>query len=194
MTADLSMAFEAARSVWDAADDTHLGDVKLHEVVFPKPVFTDDERDAQAALLKATEWTQPAVGAASLACRAVLNLVGLNADMMAGHSFGEISALAAAGALTDADVLRDRAAARRADGRSQRIGRRHARADRVAKGGRAVARHLGASAARCRQRQRAAAGRPFGERRVDRRSAAARRAPPVLARPASRLRPHFIRR
>ncbi len=106
MTADLSMAFEAARSVWDAADDTHLGDVKLHEVVFPKPVFSDDERDAQAALLKATEWTQPAVGAASLACRAVLNLVGLNADMMAGHSFGEISALAAAGALTDADMLR----------------------------------------------------------------------------------------
>ena len=106
MTADLSMAFEAARSVWDAADDTHIGDIKLHEVVFPKPVFTDDEKDAQAALLKATEWTQPAVGAASLACRAVLHLVGLDADMMAGHSFGEISALAAAGTLADADVLR----------------------------------------------------------------------------------------
>lgn len=106
MTADLSMAFEGARSVWDAADDTHLGDIQLHEVVFPKPVFTDEEKDAQAALLKATEWTQPAVGAASLACRAVLNLVGLNADMMAGHSFGEISALAAAGALADADMLR----------------------------------------------------------------------------------------
>ncbi len=106
MTADLSMAFEAARSVWDAADDTHIGDIKLHEVVFPKPVFTDEEKEAQAAQLKATEWTQPAVGAASLACRAVLNLVGLNADMMAGHSFGEISALAAAGALTDDDMLR----------------------------------------------------------------------------------------
>ena len=56
--------------------------------------------------LKQTEYTQPALYAHSLAALAVLEQEGLRPDMVAGHSLGEYSALAAAGALSFEDGLR----------------------------------------------------------------------------------------
>jgi acyl transferase domain-containing protein/NADP-dependent 3-hydroxy acid dehydrogenase YdfG len=104
MGADLAIHLPAARSVWDAAAGHEPGDRPLHRVVFPPPAFTDEERDAQQALLTATEWAQPALAAQSMALLAVLTRVGLRPDCVAGHSFGELTALHAAGAL-DADTL-----------------------------------------------------------------------------------------
>jgi malonyl CoA-acyl carrier protein transacylase len=104
MGADLAMQLPAARAAWDAAAALRMGDRPLHRVVFPIPVFTEAERQEQQALLTATEWAQPALAAHSLALLGVLNACGLRPDCVAGHSFGELVALHAAGAY-DADTL-----------------------------------------------------------------------------------------
>ncbi|WP_394833700.1 SDR family oxidoreductase [Pendulispora rubella] len=99
MGADLAMAFDAAREVWDDAAALQFDGAPVHEVVFPRPVFTDADRDAQAARLTATEWAQPAIGVTSLAALSVLREAGVHPDAVGGHSFGEVTALCAAGAL-----------------------------------------------------------------------------------------------
>ncbi|MGK3990388.1 SDR family NAD(P)-dependent oxidoreductase [Sorangium sp. So ce136] len=106
MGADALMTFDAARAAWDAAADVAIGDAPLQEVVFPRPVFSDEDRRAQEARLRETRWAQPAIGATSLAHLALLEALGVRADAFAGHSFGEITALHAAGALSAADLLR----------------------------------------------------------------------------------------
>lgn len=101
MGADLAVAFDEARAVWDAqaALPAAPGQPPLHRVVFPPPAFTREEGDAQDALLTRMLHAQPAIGTASLALLAVLERAGLRADAVAGHSFGEITALCAAGAI-----------------------------------------------------------------------------------------------
>ncbi|XXY19406.1 SDR family NAD(P)-dependent oxidoreductase [Sorangium sp. So ce216] len=106
MGADVLMTFDAARAAWDAAAGVAIGDAPLQEVVFPRPVFSDEDRGAQDARLRETRWAQPAIGATSLAHLALLEALGVRADAFAGHSFGEITALHAAGALSAADLLR----------------------------------------------------------------------------------------
>jgi malonyl CoA-acyl carrier protein transacylase len=107
MGAELAMGSTAALSVWDRAAALDLAaDVRLDEVVFPRPVFSDEERQQQRARLTATEWAQPALGATSLALLEVLRQAGVQPAMVAGHSFGEFTALAAAGVLSTEDFLR----------------------------------------------------------------------------------------
>ncbi|WP_437757246.1 SDR family NAD(P)-dependent oxidoreductase [Sorangium sp. So ce1389] len=106
MGADVLMTFDAARAAWDAAAGVAIGDAPLQEVVFPRPVFSDEDRRAQDARLRETRWAQPAIGATSLAHLALLGALGVRADAFAGHSFGEITALHAASALSAADLLR----------------------------------------------------------------------------------------
>jgi acyl transferase domain-containing protein len=104
MGADLAMHLPAAQAAWDRAARLGLGDVPLDRVVFPVSVFTDRDRQQQLARLTATEWAQPALAAHTTALLAVLADFGLTPDCVAGHSFGELSALHAAGAF-DADTL-----------------------------------------------------------------------------------------
>jgi acyl transferase domain-containing protein len=104
MGADLAMHLRLARSAWDDAARLEWGGVPLHAVVFPPPAFTPAERAEQEARLTATEWAQPALAVHSLALLAVLGSLGVTADCLAGHSFGELVALHAAGAF-DADTL-----------------------------------------------------------------------------------------
>ena len=122
MGAAIAMQFAAARAVFDAAADLAIDDgTRLHEVMFPRPVFSESARQAQAQRLTRTEWAQPAIGAHSAALFALLGELGIGADAHAGHSFGEVSALHAAGAfdarlaLTIArrrgELMRDAAAA-----------------------------------------------------------------------------------
>ncbi|WP_437590989.1 SDR family NAD(P)-dependent oxidoreductase [Sorangium sp. So ce1000] len=106
MGADVLMTFDPARAAWDAAAGVSIADAPLHEVVFPRPVFSDEDRAAQEARLRETRWAQPAIGATSLAHLALLAALGVRAEAHAGHSFGEIAALHAAGALSAADLLR----------------------------------------------------------------------------------------
>ena len=83
--------FEAAREVFEAADDA-LGE-KLSELCFEGP-----EED-----LKLTANTQPAVLTTSVA---LLRALDAPLDIVAGHSLGEYSAHVAAGTLHFADAVR----------------------------------------------------------------------------------------
>src|SRR5687767_1498816 len=62
--------------------------------------------DVFARAGESTRYAQPAILCASLAGLQRLRDAGEQAEAMAGHSLGEIAALAAAGAIDDADALR----------------------------------------------------------------------------------------
>jgi [acyl-carrier-protein] S-malonyltransferase len=98
MGADLARAYGAARTVFDEVDAA-LGQ-KLSEIMFNGPLET----------LTLTENAQPALMAVSLAVMRVLEEKGFRLPdtvrYVAGHSLGEYSALAAAGALKVADAAR----------------------------------------------------------------------------------------
>jgi [acyl-carrier-protein] S-malonyltransferase len=95
MGAELAREFPAARRVFEEADEA-LG-FALSRLCFEGP-----EED-----LRLTENTQPAMVATSIAAlRAFESECGVGAEMAAGHSLGEYSALVAAGAVSLADAVR----------------------------------------------------------------------------------------
>ncbi|WP_334181105.1 SDR family oxidoreductase [Methylobacter sp.] len=106
MGAALAIEFDAARRVWDEAAALELdAEQRLHEVVFPIPVFNAEDRDRQTALLTRTDWAQPAIGATSLSMLKLLDRLGVKPEATAGHSYGEISALYAAGVISTPENL-----------------------------------------------------------------------------------------
>ncbi|MGW1274671.1 type I polyketide synthase, partial [Streptomyces sp. NPDC002491] len=106
MGADLAMHLPQARAAWDRASSLSVGDRPLHQVVFPQPVFSEADQAVQQALLTRTEWAQPALAVHCLAQLAVLRSLGVRPDCLAGHSFGELVALHAAGVLDETGVIR----------------------------------------------------------------------------------------
>jgi [acyl-carrier-protein] S-malonyltransferase len=99
MGAELAANFASARTVFDEVDAA-LGQ-KLSEIMFQGPIET----------LTLTENAQPALMAVSLAVIRVLEKekgynLSQSAKFVAGHSLGEYSALAAAGAFSIADAAR----------------------------------------------------------------------------------------
>ena len=102
----LAMTFDAARGPWDRAADLDIDAAqRIDQVVFPIPRFDDAARLADDTTLRATEWAQPAIGTASLSMLALMRQLGVTPDAVAGHSFGEITALHAAGVLTETEML-----------------------------------------------------------------------------------------
>lgn len=105
MGADLALSLDAARAVWDEASVKFDGE-SIDRVVFPPPVFTEEARAAQARKLTATEWAQVAMGVQSAALLRVLSAVGVKPDCVGGHSFGEVTALYAAGAFDLSNLVK----------------------------------------------------------------------------------------
>ena len=106
MGGDVAMAFPPAQDVWDFAAGVELGERGLHEMVFPPPAFSDEDRAAQGLRLTETSWAQPALAAHSLSLLALLAAIGIEPDCVAGHSLGELVALHAAGAMDAESLLR----------------------------------------------------------------------------------------
>jgi malonyl CoA-acyl carrier protein transacylase len=69
----------------------------LSHRIFPPPAFKAEARTTQEQALRQTQTAQPAIGAVSFGMLQVLEKFGLKPDGVAGHSFGELTALAAAG-------------------------------------------------------------------------------------------------
>ncbi|MBK8267115.1 MAG: acyltransferase domain-containing protein [Planctomycetes bacterium] len=78
----------------------------LGDLVFPIPTFDEAERARQGEALTRTDVAQPALGAISLGMSRVLERFGVRPDMTAGHSFGELTALCAAGRINEATLHR----------------------------------------------------------------------------------------
>ncbi|KPM54888.1 hypothetical protein ACG83_15955 [Frankia sp. R43] len=131
MGVDVAVRYPAAKAVWDRFGDLKIGEPAnggpangsaagdsaanssangstangsdtLRRIVFPPPAFTAAERAAHRDALTAA--AQPAIAAHSLALLAVLASYGVEPAAVAGHSFGELTALHAAGVF-DADQL-----------------------------------------------------------------------------------------
>src|SRR5439155_11908850 len=98
MSRDLACHFPPAFDVLSRCRD-------VAEVIYPRPAFTPQERSRQEEALRATEVAQPALGAVSLGAWRVLESFGLRADAFAGHSYGELVALCAAGRLSEGDLF-----------------------------------------------------------------------------------------
>ena len=75
----------------------------LSQIMYPTPAFEAEDIAAQHAALTNTANAQSAIGAVSMGQYALLTQAGFKADMVAGHSFGELSALCAAGVISQAD-------------------------------------------------------------------------------------------
>lgn len=97
MGKDLAEAYPAAKAIFDEVDDA-LGE-KLSALIW----------DGDIAELTLTKNAQPALMATSLAAMRALEAEGVtiaDASYVAGHSLGEYSALAAAGAISVSDTAR----------------------------------------------------------------------------------------
>jgi polyketide-type polyunsaturated fatty acid synthase PfaA len=105
MGRELVMNFPSMRRMYGYMDSLLLKDnlQPLSEIVFPHPVFEEAEKNAQIAALQRTEYAQPAIGMFSAGLYKILQQAGLKADFVAGHSFGELTALWAAGVLSEED-------------------------------------------------------------------------------------------
>ncbi len=77
----------------------------LSEIVFPHPTEDKEVKEAQEAELTRTEHAQPAIGAVSVSLYKILQKAGLKVDATIGHSFGELTALWAAGVFSDKDYF-----------------------------------------------------------------------------------------
>ncbi|WP_234979144.1 MULTISPECIES: type I polyketide synthase [Desulfococcus] len=97
MGRDLVCRFPEALKVMDMANAVvdRLG--FPGDLVYPKPSRSPAEREEQENRLRQTEAAQPAIGAVSLAMARILQRFGVMPDSVCGHSFGELTALCAAG-------------------------------------------------------------------------------------------------
>jgi acyl transferase domain-containing protein/NAD(P)H-dependent flavin oxidoreductase YrpB (nitropropane dioxygenase family) len=73
--------------------------------LYPPAAFDDVARAQRRAALTDTRAAQPALGVAGLAAHALLSAAGVRPDMAAGHSYGELVALCAAGAFSPQTLL-----------------------------------------------------------------------------------------
>ena len=79
---------------------------RLSDALFPQPAFDDEARRVQNDRLRDTRLAQPALGVVELAAWSVLESFGVQAQAFGGHSFGELSALTAAGRLPPDEALK----------------------------------------------------------------------------------------
>ena len=93
MAKDFYDSFDDSKKVFDEADD--VLDIELKKICFEE---NDD--------INKTEYTQPAMVAAEVAIYEHLKNAGLKADVFAGLSLGEYSALVAAGVMTLTDGIK----------------------------------------------------------------------------------------
>ncbi|MGH3865269.1 MAG: SDR family NAD(P)-dependent oxidoreductase [Pseudonocardiaceae bacterium] len=84
---------------------------KWADTLFPPATFDPDSARQRELRLRDTRVAQPALGIAGLGMHHLLTRLGVEADMLAGHSYGELVALCAAGAF-DAGTLLELSEAR----------------------------------------------------------------------------------
>jgi acyl transferase domain-containing protein/NAD(P)H-dependent flavin oxidoreductase YrpB (nitropropane dioxygenase family)/NADP-dependent 3-hydroxy acid dehydrogenase YdfG/acyl carrier protein len=99
MLRDLAVQFPEVRESFESAGRALAGRFPkpLNAYIFPSPRFSEEEKKRDQAALTATNVAQPALGAAGAGLFRLLQQLGLQPEMAAGHSYGEYVALHAAG-------------------------------------------------------------------------------------------------
>ncbi len=102
MLRDLACTFPEVLNTLADANENHLADL-----IYPPTNFASDAKQKQDDALRSTDVAQPALGAVSYgAFKLLRDRFGVTADAFAGHSYGELPALAAAGRLSEAELHR----------------------------------------------------------------------------------------
>ncbi|MBU0698564.1 MAG: acyltransferase domain-containing protein, partial [Proteobacteria bacterium] len=97
MGRDLVCSFPVAFNVLEDANKKYENIGCLTDFIYPPPALTAEEKKSQQDNLQKTDIAQPAIGAVSIAMQQILQGLGVHPDATCGHSFGELSALCAAG-------------------------------------------------------------------------------------------------
>ena len=107
MGRELAMNFPALRDTYSQVDRLleREGLAPISQVVFPAPVFDEAEKEQHLKALQQTENSQSAIAAFSTGLYKILQQAGFKPDFVAGHSFGELTALWAAGVIGDEDYF-----------------------------------------------------------------------------------------
>ncbi|MFE9581691.1 beta-ketoacyl synthase N-terminal-like domain-containing protein [Nocardia sp. NPDC006044] len=106
MGLDAALNNPAVGAAFDAANVAFTGaPVRVSSVVFPPPAFDEQTAQEQETALRRTEFAQPAIGALAAGQFRALTGYGFRADGYLGHSFGELTALWASGAIGTAEFF-----------------------------------------------------------------------------------------
>lgn len=108
MLAQQAMNFPEVRCMLDQAEGLLADRLEqpLGRFIYPPSAFDEEHERRHVAALARTDVAQPAIGAASLGMFHLLTNLGLTPDMLAGHSYGEYVALAAASAMSEEQCVR----------------------------------------------------------------------------------------
>jgi len=101
MLQELAVLFPEVRGAFDEFD-REIAKAQgrlIGPLVFPPPAFDAAAREEARVALMETDVAQPAVGAACVGVLRLLRSMGLEPSVVAGHSYGELVALHAAGVL-----------------------------------------------------------------------------------------------
>jgi acyl transferase domain-containing protein/NADP-dependent 3-hydroxy acid dehydrogenase YdfG len=104
MLADLKSSFPSMDDAIAAADGVFQS--FKHNCSLSNLLFAPAKDEADEERLKDTEVAQPAIGAVSLGLYKLLERFSLPVDMVGGHSYGELTALCAAGSINDDTFFR----------------------------------------------------------------------------------------
>ena len=105
MGRDVVCAFPESFDAVSFADDKCPNDLPPGTAIYPEPGLTTEARKHQEKRLRDTHQAQPAIGAVSLAMLRVCGRFGIVPDVTCGHSFGELTALMAAGWINEAAFM-----------------------------------------------------------------------------------------
>ncbi|MGD9291051.1 MAG: acyltransferase domain-containing protein, partial [Desulfobacterales bacterium] len=105
MGRDIACTFPQAMKILEEANEKFHGQQLLTDHIYPPRAHTTDERQKQEATLRRTEIAQPAIGAVSLAMLKILQKFAIKPDATCGHSFGELTALCAAGWIDESALM-----------------------------------------------------------------------------------------
>jgi acyl transferase domain-containing protein/NAD(P)-dependent dehydrogenase (short-subunit alcohol dehydrogenase family) len=113
MGRDFVCTFPQAMKILEDTNKKFKNPTLLSDLIYPPTAHTTEERHRQEETLKRTDIAQPAIGAVSLAMLKILQKFAIYPDAVCGHSFGELTALCAAGwideqALTELSITRGR--------------------------------------------------------------------------------------
>jgi acyl transferase domain-containing protein len=105
MGRDLASIYGKAFSAWERASSLVFDGQKIIDKVFAPEGARDEDRAEMEGLLAGSDWTHPCIGTVSCSMLNLLEAMGLVPDAVTGHSWGDITAYYAAGAISDIEML-----------------------------------------------------------------------------------------
>tara|TARA_B100001063_G_scaffold61836_1_gene55977 strand:- start:594 stop:7502 length:6909 start_codon:yes stop_codon:yes gene_type:complete len=105
MALENTLYIKELRNVIELANTNLKGNVKMDKLIFPKASFSRETTDCFKNKLTATENAQPAIGTISMGYFNFLKSLHIKPEALAGHSYGEFTALYAAGVIDADDFL-----------------------------------------------------------------------------------------